>query len=249
MLLTALFGEESEPALLRLLIHIGILAALYYGCQNHILRITRALKLAQTPRRKRKRPLDTASLMDFRMLRTMIVPVILGFFFYNRISGLVTILSVLSFTLFLNGLILFIPQYLPGGNKESLSMTPLDGILMGLGAAASLVPGISCVGAVTAIGTVRGGDKSYILNIALLLDMVMTVGMIVVDILSIISGGVAGLSFMVILRYLVCAIAAFGGALLGITLMRKLAQRSGFGLFAFYCWGAALFAFILFLSI
>lgn len=249
MLLIALFGEEREPVILRLLIHIGTLAALYYGCQNHILRITRAVKLAKTPRNRRKRPLDIASYMDYRMLKTMIIPVIIGFLFHDRLSGLVSILSVLSFTLLLNGLILFVPQFLPGGNKESLSMSPLDGILMGAGAAASLIPGISCMGTALSLGIVRGGDKGYVLNMALLLNMAVMMGHIVVDILGIVSGGIGGLTFLVFLRYLACAAAAFGGTLLGITLMRKLAQRSGFGLFAYYSWGAALFAFLLFLSI
>lgn len=250
MLLISLFGEGSEPVLLRLLVHISTLAALYYSCRSHITRITRARKLAQIPKRRRKRPLDTFALMDFSMLRNMLVPVAFGFLFYNRISSLVSILSVLAFTLFLNGIILFVPQYLPGSNKDSQSMTPLDSLLMGLGAVVSMLPGISCIGIVTSIGTIRGADKRFALNMALLLNIAMTVGLILFDIIAIVTGaGLGTLSFGVFFSYILSAAAAFGGTFLGIKIMRKMASTVGFGGFAYYCWGAALFSFILFLTI
>ena len=47
------------------------------------------------------------------------------------------------------------------------------------------------------------------------------------------------------LRCMVSAGAAFGGAMLGIKLMRHLAQERGFSAFGVYCWGLALFTFIL----
>ena len=248
MLLGTLLGEDSESALLRLLIHIATLVALYYSCQSHILRISRANKLSKIPKRRRKRPLDTVALMDLSMLKMMLIPVVFGFIFYNKLSSLVTILSVLSFTMFLNGVILFVPQFLPGSNKDSQSMAPVDSLLMGLGAVASLIPGISCIGAVTSIATVRGADKTYSLNISLLLNIVMTIGLILYDLFAIATEGVV-LSFGLLVSYLLCAAAAFLGVYLGIKLMRKLASTAGYGLFAFYCWGAALFSFILFLTI
>ena len=39
--------------------------------------------------------------------------------------------------------------------------------------------------------------------------------------------------------------AAFGGAMLGVKLMRNLASGRGFSFFGVYCWGLALFTFIL----
>lgn len=249
MLLTSLFGEDSEPAFLRLLIHIGTLAALYFCCQNHILRIIRAFKLSRIAKRRRTRPLDRNSLMDLRILQTMLIPLIFGFIFYGKITSLVTVLSVLSWVMFLNGVILYVPQFLPGSNKNSLSMTPFDSLLMGLGAVASLFPGISCIGAVTSVASVRGADRVYALNLALLVNMLVTVGMIVYDVIAILGGGLAGLSFTAVLGYLLAAAAAFGGTVLGVTLMKKLAGTRGFAMFAYYCWGAALFVFILFLSV
>lgn len=249
MLLMTMFGEKAESPILSLLIHMATLAALYYTCQNHILRINRARKLAKIPKRRRKRPLDFPALMDYGMLKTMIVPLIFGFIFYDKLSSLVSILSVLSFTLLLNGLILFIPQFLPGSNKDSQSMSPLDSLLMGLGAVASLISGISCVGTVCSIAIVRGADKKFALNITLLLNMVVTFGLIVTDILSIIGGNAETFSFVVLCKSLLAAAAAFGGTYLAVLLMRKIVSATHLGVFALYNWGLALFSFILFLTI
>ena len=42
---------------------------------------------------------------------------------------------------------------------------------------------------------------------------------------------------------------AKGAALLGISAIKVFVQRSGYYSFAFYSWGAALFAFILYLTV
>ena len=248
-LLIFLLGLDSEPILLRFLVHIGVIAGLYYSCHTHILRILRAYKLSRVPKRRRRRPLDMNSVMDMRLLRTMLVPMILGFIFYGKITSLVSSISILAAMLFLNGIILYIPQFLPGSNKSSLHITPADGILMGLGAALSLVPGLSCVGILLSVGAVRGADRGYALNMSLLVNMLYNVGMAVYDIVAIVGQGIAGISFTVVLMDLAGALAAFGGTLLAAAVMKKLAASRGFSLFAYYCWGAALLLFILFLTV
>jgi hypothetical protein len=45
------------------------------------------------------------------------------------------------------------------------------------------------------------------------------------------------------------SLTAFVGSYLGITFIRFLAVKVGFSGFAYYSWGAALFAFILYLTI
>ncbi len=243
------FSQETEPVLLRLLVHIAILGGLYASCFDHITRITRAYRLSKIPKRKRKRPLDMASLMDLRMLRMMVIPLIIGFFYYNRLASLISNISLLPIPLFLNGIVLFLPPYLPGSNKDSQSMTPLDALLLGLVAIASMIPGMSCVAIVMSIAMIRGADRGYALNIALLLNIPMTIGMIVYDVMAIVSVGIGGYQFMTILRFLVAAIAAFLGVFTAFKIMRRMGATIGFAPFAYYCWGAALFSFILFLSI
>ena len=116
---------------------------------------------------------------------------------------------------------------------------------MGLGGAASVLPGISGVGASLSIGSVCGVERTYALNMTLLMEIAVLVGLIVYDIIGIISFGLGTLSFLIFIKYLLSAGAAFAGAYLGIRILRALADETGFSVFAYYCWGAALFAFIL----
>lgn len=245
LLLLKLFGVKSEPGLMRLLIHVSILGALYYNCLPQIVKIIRAKSLARVPKRRRKRPLDTKSLMDFSLLKTMIIPVILAFLFYEKASLLHNKLSLMAIFLFINGLILYIPQYLPGSNKDSRSLSRVEGLLMGLGGAASVLPGISGIGAAVSVASVCGVERSYGLNMALLMNIAVSAGLIIFDIIAIVSGGIGSVSFGIILCYILSAAAAFLGTSLGIKIMRHLAANSDYALFAYYCWGMALFTFIL----
>ena len=249
LILLKLFGESGESVFLRLLIHIGTLAALYYSSQNQIIRYIRARKLAMIPKRKRKRPLDTRTLMDFKMLRTALIPVVIGFFFYQKAEALGSNLLLVALFLVINGIILYVPQFLPGSNKDSRSMTPVEALLIGLGGSVSVLPGISCIGSVTSVATVCGAEKTYSFNTALLLAIPVTVGLIIFDIVAIAAVGIGSISFGVFLCYLLAAGAAFGGVLLGVKIMRLIAENIGYAVFGLYSWSAALFAVFLYLTI
>ncbi len=248
-LLSVLMGQERVAPITRLLVHMGVLGGLYYSSQSQIIRITRAVKLSRIPKRRRKRPLDTRSLMELQMLKAMAVPVIISFFFYSKASALGGNLLVMAAFLFVNGIILYVPQFLPGGNKDARNMSPVESFLMGLGGAVSVLPGVSAVGGATSVGSVCGADRSFGLNMALLMDMMVTAGLTFMDLLGIFSTGLGVDDFLSFLSALLSAAVAFGGVILGITLMRKLAQKTGFGIFSYYNWGMALFTFILYLSI
>lgn len=245
LLILKMFGAGSAPGLMRLLIHLSILGALYYHCIPHITKMLRAKSLSRIPKRRRKRPLDTRSLMDFSLWKTMIIPVILGYLLYNKVAGMRGSLSLIAIFLFINGIVLYIPQYLPGCNKDSRSLSRVEGLLMGLGGAASVLPGISAVGASVSIGSVCGVERKFCLNMALLMNMVIMVALVVLDIMSIVANGISDFSFGVLLCCLLSAAAAFLGTFLGIKYMRRLAAEKGYAIFAYYCWGLALFTFIL----
>ena len=245
VLLLKFFGVSTGMEAMNLLIHLAVFGALYLSCQSQIVRMNRARALARVPKRRRKRPLDMRSLMDWSMLKTMLVPVILGLFAYKYAVSLSGNLMLLALFLFLNGLILYIPQFLPGSNRDSRTLSRVEGLLMGLGGAASMLPGISAVGTASSIGCVCGVERTYSLNMALLMNLGLTFGLVVQDILTLLESGLGTLSFVIVLRYLLTALTAFGGTMLGVKVMRYLSADHGFGLFAFYCFGLSLFTFIL----
>lgn len=245
ILMLKFFGVKVTPSVMSLLIHIAIFMALYRGSQAHLIRMKRARALARIPKRKRKRPLDVRSMMDWSMLKTMLVPAIVGVYFRQYTAGMHSKLMLISLFLFLNGIILYVPQFFPTSNRDSRTLSRIEGLLMGLGGAASSVPGISAVGATTSIASVCGVDRTYGLNMALMMNMGIHAGLMIYDIMGILANGFGVFSFLILLQYLVSAAAAFAGTILGIKLMRHLATGHGFSVFGVYCWGLALFTFIL----
>ena len=119
---------------------------------------------------------------------------------------------------------------------------------MGIGGAAGIVPGLSSIGGTTSILLLRGADRMFSLNMALLLHMAVTVGMVVMDLVTMWNVGLTTISFGAIACCILAAGAAFVGVFLGIRGLRMLAVNIGFNIFAFYSLGIALFSFILFLT-
>ena len=248
-ILLKIFGQNGENPLMRLFIHIAILAALYYSCSNHILRITRQLKLSRIPKKKRKRPLDVRTLMEFRLLRMMVIPALLGLLAYNRVAELGTKLQITAIFLVINAVILFLPTLLPTGNKDARSMSALEGMLMGLGGAASVLSGISSVGATMSVASVCGADRVFALNLTYLMHMVLTIALIGFDFAAIFASDIGNLTVGILVTYILAAASAFAGAYTGIRAMRLLAVNIGYTAFALYSIGAAMLSFVLYLMV
>ena len=246
VLMLKFFGmQSSSNNLMNLLVDLGVLGALYFSCRRQIVQMTRARRLARVPKRRRRRPLDTRSLMDFSLLKTMLIPILLSFFVYRYARKLEEKPVFIVIFLFVNGLILYIPQFFPTGNRDSRTLSRVQGLLMGLGGALGVVPGISAMGTALSVSSICGVEKSYGLQMALLMNLGIHVGLIVMDLMALISGGAGIVSFGILLRYLVSAGVAFGAGILGVKLMRLLTGNGHTNLLAFYCWGVALFTFIL----
>ncbi len=245
VLLLKFFGIKETEAWMELMIRLGMAAALYLSVQTQLLRLSRARALARIPKRRRKRPLDTRSLMDLSLLKTMLAPGVLGLLLYRYTAKLGNNLALMAGFLFLNGVVLYAPQFLPTGNRDSRTLSRVEGLLMGLGGAASILPGVSAIGMSVSIGSVCGVERSYSLTMALMMDLFLMLGFLVYDIAAIAGAGLGGLGFAILARYILTALCAFAGTLLGIKIMRHLTSSQGCGFFGLYCFGLSLFTFIL----
>ena len=244
-ILVKFMGRGDAPALLNFFMHLGVLAAIYLSCQSHILKMIRAKKMSRIPKKKRKRPLDTRSLMDLSMLTTMMLPVVAMLFIWRSVEAVSSNTIIMATFLFLNGLILYIPQFLPSSNKDCRMLSRVEGLLMGLGGAVFAIPGLSGMGAALSIASVIGVERKYGLSMILALNMGVMSGKIIYDLLDIISFGMGQVSVTIFLIYLLSAVASFIAAFFAIKLLRIMAENKGFGSFAYYSWGLALFTFIL----
>lgn len=245
LLLLKFFGVNQLPNLLALLLHLSVAAALYLSSQGQFVRMNRARALARIPKKKRKRPLDTRSMMDWSLIKTMLVPTAIGLLLNSRVRGWSVNMFLIAGMLFINGLILYIPQFLPTSNRDSRTLTRLEGVLMGLGAGASVLPGISTVGIMVSIASVCGIERLYGLNMTFIVKLFFLIGLMVYDVLAIITDGLGGLTVMLLAQYLFTGLLSFGASMFAIRLLRRLAPEHGFHTFGVYCWGLALFTFIL----
>ena len=247
LLFLKMFGLREEGAVLLLMVHISVAAALYFCCRSHIVRMIRAQRVARVPKKRRKRPLDGEGLSDFSLLKTAVIPVILAFLLYSKISVLVGKPVYISALLLINGIILYIPQYLPGSNKTSGSMTRIDALYFGLGGALATLPGISCLGSTVSIASIRGMDLKKALDLGLLLNIPMNLGFAVYDLIRLFGNG-GSVTFSQLLTGLLAGMVAFAGVIFGVRMLRKIVENMGYSVFAFYSWGLALLSFILFLA-
>lgn len=248
-MLMKIFGVQSENLLLRLLVHGGAFAALVTACRGQIGHIQREMRLARVPKRRRKRQPDQKIMLDVKIVRTALVPTLLGFLLFYFTQSWALDLSKIALFLALNGIVLFIPRLLSSGNKDSRSMSALDSLLIGVCGGLSMVPGLSRMGITTTAALARGADRQEALSWSLVLSIPVLACIIGIDIYSLISVGAAAVTFAAALQCLVAALASYCGAFAAITFMRFIAVKAGFSGFAYYSWGAALFAFILYMTI
>ena len=242
-----MLGIDTQLPLLQLLIRIACMAALLVCCSREIGKLRRENRLAKSPARRRTRPVDTKSVTTLRLLKTAAVPLLIGMLLYGRAGELGNTLHLLALFLALNGVMLFVPHLVKTGNKDSRSMSPFDGLLIGLSGVLGVIPGFSGIGAMLATASVRGVDKSYALSFALLLSIPMMAVMFVFDAIGM-AAGLEAISAMVLLKYLLTVAAAYLGSFMAIVGMRSLMAKTGIYGYAYYCWGAALFTLIIYLS-
>lgn len=238
---------DADHALLRLMTHMGALLALLISCWPMISKLNRERSIAAVNKKRRKRAPDTKSLTDIRFTRIASLALVIVFILYSAVYDLHERLWILAGFLIVNGILLYIPQFLPAGNKDSRSLSSLDSILIGLSGGLGVVPGLSRVGLSTSTGFLRGADKRYALDAALLLSIPALIVLLIIDFFGIFSA--AGVTFLSVLSCFTAGITSFFSAFFGIYIMRFLAVRVGFSGFAYYSWGLSLFSFILYLMI
>lgn len=249
VLFPALLRFDGSRPLLLLFVHLGALGAFFVLYRQRVMHLYQNAGLLTVPPRKRKRPLDADAVRETRLILTASVPALLGAivggFFPNVQIGFLP----LSLLLLAMAVAVYLPDYLPGGNRRVRAMTPMEGILLGLCAAASAIPGLSAVGLMLSLALLRKCDREYILDIVFIVCAVSLCGAIVADAVRFPISGLSDISGRYVLGCLTAAVGAFGTGVGAISTMRYLAVKTGFSAFAFYNFGLSVFIFILYLVI
>lgn len=246
-LLRYIFGATSRNSLQELLVHIGLLLALFVGCRDILHRLYREQKTISTSRRRKNRSLDVKSLYDLRLLKTATFPLLFGLLLCIIVGKWKDDLLTVMCFLIVNGLILLFAEHIQHGNRDSRTMTGLDGIIMGILGAISSLPGISRTGIISSYAVARGADNQNAVNWAVLLGIPAIILAAGYDVVLIFSTGFGALSLVAILGCLLSGIGAFAGGYAAISILVSILNHAGFSPFAYYSFGAALFSFVLYL--
>ena len=239
--------EAMHPLLLMMCHGMCLLAILIYfrGRIGHIIRETR---IASQPVKKRRRQPDMTAVLDAKVILIGLIPMGIGILLSGITYGRFARLPMLSLTLLVSGIVLYIPQFLPGANKDSRSLSRKDGILLAFWSAFGLVPGMSRVGTMISCGLIKGCDKQYISDLSMLVSVPVLLGLIIVDAIMLIAGNTV-LDSEIFVYFIVAAVMAFVGAWLAMVIVRFVTVKSNFNGFAYYSWGLSLFSFLVYLMI
>jgi len=245
MFFIQIFGMTPEPPILRLCVRLFSVLGLLLACYNTLMRFRREHKLSLIPARRRRRKPDTAVLLYRKMVISTAIPLVIGLLFTIVCRNYSDILWLQGAILIMNGIILYLPQFMLRGNKDARAMSGLDSLLIGISGALSVFPGFSRMATMVSVARMRGADKRFAIELTLLLCIPALLCLSLIDFFSSVSvQGSPGL-----LPCMLASMASFAGSFLGVHVIRYFGRRPGFTAFAYYSWGAALLALILYLAI
>lgn len=161
------------------------------------------------------------------------IPVgIVGLLFESQVDALFAgALYVPGFFLFVTGTILYLSQRMASGQIDMSHMGWLQSLVMGLGQACAIMPGLSRSGTTIAAGLVMGLDKEFAAKFSFILSIPAIFGAFIVQFKDIgLSVGTEGVA--IIFGF----IAAFASGYLAIKWLLDLIQNKSLDVFAYYCW-------------
>ena len=236
-------GSVEEHLFFDVLLHLGTLGAVFIAYWKEITGLTSEglamVHLKKLRRGQKPDPLKRRMIL-FILLATL--PLVLAVLVKDAVESLYTNTFFIGFALLVTGGLLFAADRMGHGNKTEKNATITEVMMVGLSQAAATVPGLSRSGTTIAVGMLCGFERSFAVKFSFLLSIPAVLG---ANLLTLIDAVQAGIDASMLPAYLAGVAAAFISGFLAISLLRILVQRSRFGSFAYYCWGAGLVTLIL----
>ena len=227
-------GASNVPEFFDVLLHLGTLVAVFIAYWDDIrdMIVEFFAGIGDLAHHSTPNPVPPARrLILLIIVGTLPLFVMVPFrhFFSSLGDNMYFIGSALIFT----GILLFVSDRVHHGRKTEKTATMLDALLVGIGQAVALCPGISRSGMTITTGCFAGFERKFAVRFAFLLSIPAVIG---ANILSLKDAIDAGIDWASVPAYLVgVAVAAVSGYAC-IRLLRYIADKGRFGAFAYYCW-------------
>lgn len=239
-------GASEVPAFFDVLLHLGTLFAVfiaYWGdIRDMILEFFRGVSDIARGTTPAKAPPAR------RMILLIIVgtlPLFAVLKVKDTVEGLSDNMYFVAFALLATGCLLFASDHVRRGRKTEKSASMLDALLVGVGQAVATCPGISRSGTTITAGCFVGFERKFAVRYSFLLSIPAVLG---ANLLTLKDALEAGILWAEVPLYLVgVAVSAVVGYLC-IRLIRLVADKGKFGLFAWYCWLAGIVTLALILT-
>lgn len=233
------FGLNSEESLFfNVLLHLGTLIAIFVYYWRDIVSLCREFVrlvtclFSREKRRQMKRLPPDGRMILMIVVATLPLFVILPI--KDKVEGLYTNPIFVGCALLVTGGLLFYSDRMRRGKKGPKSATFLDALLVGVGQAIAVTPGLSRSGTTISVGMMRGFHRRFAVRFSFLLSIPAVLG---ANILSIGEAVQQGIDVSNLPGYIIGTIVAAVSGFFAIRLVNLLADKGKFGSFAYYCWG------------
>ena len=229
-------GAANVPDFYDVLLHLGTLVAVFVAYWGDIrdMVVEFFTGIGDLAHHSTPNPVPPAR----RLILLIIVgtlPLFVMVPFRRFFEGLGDNMYFIGGALIVTGILLFASDRVHHGRKTEKTATMLDALLVGIGQAIALCPGISRSGMTITSGCFAGFERKFAVRFAFLLSIPAVLG---ANILSLKDAIDAGIDYASIPAYLAgVAVAAVSGYAC-IRLLRYVADKGRFGAFAYYCWAA-----------
>jgi undecaprenyl-diphosphatase len=213
-----LLGVKQPGVSFELIMHLGTLLAVLVYFRSHLVALIRSLFDANMKQER--------AMIMFIIIGT-IPAVIVGLFFKGFFEEAFGSPAFTSAMLIVTGLILFSTKFVKLGNKKVSLVTA---IIMGIGQALAILPGISRSGSTIATGMIFGVNPSKAAEFSFLLAIPAILGAVVLKISDIMAIDKALLG-----QYAVGTIFSFAFGLAAVSMLLAVVKKGKLEYFAYYC--------------
>jgi len=236
-------NPEESNLFFDVLLHFGTLIAVFVAYREEILDLI--VEFISMLKRERSPMGRAAGLSNRRMILLVILgtlPLFLILPIKDKVEGLYSNTLFIGGALLVTGLILFFSDRLGHGHKTERNSTIGDALLVGVSQALATVPGLSRSGTTISCGLCCGFERTFAVKYSFFLSIPAVLG---ANILSLVDAISAGIDWTLFPKYLAGVAAAMVSGYLSIRFLKRLAEKRGFGGFAYYCWGVGAVTIIL----
>ena len=236
-------GASEIPGFFDVLLHLGTLVAVFVAywpeIRDMILEFFRGIgDLIHHTTPKTVPPARRMVLLVIVGTLPLFAMVPVRHFFEGLGDNMYFIGGALLFT----GVLLFLSDRVRRGRKTETSARLSDALIVGLGQAVALCPGVSRSGMTITMGCFVGFERRFAVRFSFILSIPAILG---ANILSLKDALDAGVDWSALPVYLAGAAVAAVTGYACIRLLRMIADRGRFGAFAYYCWAVGALVLIL----